>query len=115
MVPGNPLDYARVRIIQGSSIIAPRRHEDGAKRHQGILEFDHVAPGLYSIVFNNSNRFDPNLPYLRTFYPNAPDFETAMPITIGKDELINGPQEVLNADIHVIGDANHHPNPRPKD
>jgi hypothetical protein len=61
----------------------------------GHFEFDHVTPGLYLIVFNNSNRSDPNLPYARTFYPNAPDFESAVPIAIGEDDQIKGDQEVL--------------------
>lgn len=29
----------------------------------GYFEFDHVTPGLYVTVFNNSNKFDPNLPW----------------------------------------------------
>jgi hypothetical protein len=73
----------------------------------GYFEFDHLTPGLYLVVFNSSNRFDPNLPYSRTFYPNAPDFETAVPIEIGKDELTDGDQEFLNADIHAIAVKPH--------
>ena len=73
---------------------------------EGYFEFDHVTPGLYLIVFNNPNRTDPNLPYNRTFYPSAADFDSAVPVKIGKDEQFDGEQEVLNADIRVIASTN---------
>jgi hypothetical protein len=64
---------------------------------QGYFEFDLVTPGKYVVVFHNSNRSDPDIPYPRTFYPDSPDFDRALPITIGEG------QQVLNADIHVAG------------
>jgi hypothetical protein len=72
----------------------------------GYFEFDHVTPGLYLIVFNNFNRIEQNLPYVRTFHPNARDFDTAVPVKVGKDEQFGGEQEILDADIHAIGSTN---------
>ncbi len=64
---------------------------------KGHFEFEHVSPGKYIVVFHNSNRPDPDMPYPRTFYPASPDLKSAMPITIEEG------QQVLNADIHVTG------------
>lgn len=79
---------------------------------EGYFEFDHLAPGLYLVVFNNSNTIDASRPYSRTFYPNTADFESAEPIAIGEDEQIGGPQEVLNADIHVRHSVKQDPTPQ---
>jgi hypothetical protein len=79
---------------------------------EGYYEFDHLAPGLYLVVFNNSDTSDPSRPYSRTFYPNAVNFESAEPITIGADEQITGPQEVLNADIHIRHSVKQDPSPQ---
>jgi hypothetical protein len=78
----------------------------------GYYEFDHVTPGLFLVVFNNTNKSDATSPYPRTFYPSAPDFDTAVPITIGNDDQFQGDEEVLNADIHVLPASN--PSPAPK-
>lgn len=63
---------------------------------KGYFEFDHVTPGTYVVVFHNSNRADPDIPYSRSFYPGRPDLETALPITVEEG------QQILDADIHVI-------------
>jgi hypothetical protein len=62
---------------------------------KGHFEFSHVSPGKYIIVFNNSNRLDPVIPYHRTFYPGSPDLKSAIVITLEEG------QEILDADIHV--------------
>jgi hypothetical protein len=62
---------------------------------KGHFEFNNVSPGRYVIVFHNSNRPDPDIPYPRTFYPGSPDLKTALPITVEEG------QQVLNADIHL--------------
>jgi hypothetical protein len=64
---------------------------------KGYFEFDHVTPGQFVIVFHNSNRSDPDIPYPRTFYPGSLNLQTALPITMGES------QQILNADIHVVG------------
>jgi hypothetical protein len=61
----------------------------------GHFEFDNITPGVYVIVFHNSNRPDPDIPYPRTFYPGTPDFASALPLTVGDG------QQILDADIHV--------------
>jgi hypothetical protein len=62
---------------------------------RGYFQFDHVTPGTYVIVFHNSDRPDPDIPYSRTFYPSSPDFESALPIPVREG------QQVIDADIHV--------------
>jgi hypothetical protein len=64
----------------------------GERKH---FEFDHVAPGSYMLVFHNSNRPDPDMPYPRTFYPGSTDLKSARPI------VVDGGQQILNADIRL--------------
>jgi hypothetical protein len=93
-----PLKYADVELFREDLYKEGERgwwEFQGEK--DGHFEFDHLAPGKYIIVFHNSNRSDPNIPYARTFYPAAPDLKSATPITIEEG------QQFLNADIHVSG------------
>lgn len=97
---GAPLKYADVELFREDrySEKDPAQWEfQGDERN--YFEFAHLAPGKYLIVFHNSNRSDPNIPYSRTFYPGSPDLKSALAITIGEG------QQVLNADIHVSGGA----------
>jgi hypothetical protein len=65
----------------------------GDKDH---FEFNNVAPGKYILVFNNSDRIDPDDPFGRTFYPGVRDLESATPIEVAEGQQIR-------ADIHVTG------------
>jgi len=69
-------------------------------QEKGHFEFNNVSPGRYVIVFHNSNRPDPDMPYPRTFYPGVPDLNSALPITLEEG------QQILNADIHLSGGSN---------
>ena len=60
------------------------------------FEFKHVSPGPYLLVFNRRNEIDPDVPYLRTFYPGTIEPELALPI-----DLAEGQQ--VAADIHLSG------------
>jgi hypothetical protein len=64
---------------------------------KGYFEFNNVSPGRYVIVFHNSNRPDPDIPYPRTFYPGASDLKSALPI------ILEEGQQISNADIHLSG------------
>jgi hypothetical protein len=93
---GAPLMDADVELFRED-----RYHEEDMgwwefqDEEKGYFQFDHVSPGKYIIVFNNSNRSDPDIPYPRTFYPGSPDLKAALPITVEDG------QQVQNADIHV--------------
>jgi hypothetical protein len=69
-------------------------------QEKGHFEFNNVSPGRYVVVFHNSNRPDPDMPYPRTFYPGVPDLNSALPITLEEG------QQILNADIHLSGGSN---------
>jgi hypothetical protein len=67
-----------------------------AQGEKGFL-FDHVAPGNYVLVFNNSGRVDTDAPYPRTFYPGVTDFSRAAEIHVTDNDL------QINDDIHLTG------------
>jgi hypothetical protein len=66
---------------------------------KGFL-FNHVAPGDYILVFNSSNRADPDAPFPRTFYPGAADLSHAARIHVTEND------REINADIHLSGGEN---------
>ena len=59
------------------------------------FEFDHVAPGEYLLVFNRRNGLDTDVPYPRTFFPDAPDLPRAEHIRVGPGE------QLLHTDIRL--------------
>lgn len=65
---------------------------------KGYFEFRNVAPGTYVLVAHNSDRPDPDEPFARTFYPSAPDLNSAVRVGVGDGE------QILNADIQVKPD-----------
>jgi hypothetical protein len=95
---GKPLKNADVALFRADRY---KQEDMGWWEYQdeekGYFEFQHVSPGKYVIVFHNSNRSDPDMPFPRTFYPAALDVKSATPIAIEEG------QQVLNADIHVAG------------
>ncbi|HEY4837213.1 MAG TPA: hypothetical protein VIH72_01310 [Candidatus Acidoferrales bacterium] len=95
---GQPLRYADVELFKHDGYTESGM---GWWEFQGdqkaYFEFDHVTPGTYVIVFHNSNRSDPDIPFPRTFYPGTPDRQTALPIIVGDG------QQILDADIRVNG------------
>ena len=64
----------------------------GAKRE---FEFDHIGPGEYILVFNRTNRMDPNSPFPRAFYPGSAS-QTESTIIKLKDG-----QQLLKANIQL--------------
>jgi hypothetical protein len=50
------------------------------------FHFDHVAPGNYILVFNDSGRITPDTPYARTFYPGVPDLARAAVIHVAESD-----------------------------
>jgi hypothetical protein len=95
---GKPLKYADVELFKNDGYT---ESGTGWWEFQGdqkaYFEFDHVTPGTYVVVFHNSNRADPDIPFSRTFYPGTPDRQTALPVVVGEG------QQILDADIRVGG------------
>jgi hypothetical protein len=61
------------------------------------FEFDHVAPGEYLLVFNRNNRLDTDVPYPRTYFPDASDLLQAKRIRVSPGD------QLLQTDIQLNG------------
>ncbi|MGH9747674.1 MAG: hypothetical protein ACRD59_16385 [Candidatus Acidiferrales bacterium] len=92
---GNPLPNASVELYRAGAYEDSRPGLWGFQGPKGDFEFDHVGPGDYILVFNRMNRKDPNSPFRRSFYPDAPDPASATPIVL-KDG-----QQLLKADVRL--------------
>jgi len=92
---GKPLALASVELYRAGSYDDSRPGLWGFQGAKGLFDFDHVGPGDYVVVFNRTNRMDPNSPFPRTFYPGVLDASDAQPI-----KLKDG-QQILKANIEV--------------
>lgn len=90
-----PLNLASVELYRADRFKDTEPGLWGFQGSKGEFEFDHIGPGEYILVFNRTNRKDPNSPFPRTFYPGvAEQTETAV-ITLKDGE------QLLRADIQV--------------
>ena len=96
-VDGKPLSLASVELYRAGSYENSRPGLWGFQGAKGVFDFDHVGPGDYVVVFNRTNRMDPNSPFPRTFYPGVLDASEARPI-----KLKDG-QQLLKVNIQVRG------------
>jgi hypothetical protein len=87
---GKPLVLASVELYRAGAYADARPGLWGFQGARGVFDFDHVGPGNYILVFNRTNRLDPNSPFPRAFYPGVADLSDARPIKL-KDgqELLN--------------------------
>jgi len=98
---GKPLSFASVELFRrekySRSLVGVMIWSEYQEREKKYFEFDHVGPGDYILVFNNSGQIDPDTPYPRSFYPGVSD--------IAKAKLIHVEPggEVSDADIRVSG------------
>ena len=92
---GKPLPLASVELYRAGLYDDSRPGLWRFQGAKGVFDFDHLGPGEYIIVYNRSNRRDPNSPFPRTFYPGARDESEARIIRI------NDGQQLLNANIQV--------------
>ncbi len=92
---GKPLGLASVEIYRAGAYDESKPGLWGFQGAPGVFDFDHIGAGEYVIVFNRTNRMDPNSPYRRTFYPGVNDINEAEPIKI-KDG-----QQLLKVKIQV--------------
>jgi len=98
---GKPLPLASVELYRAGSYSDSRPGLWGFQGATGFFDFDHVGPGQYIIVFNRTNRMDPNSPFRRTFYPAVANENDAKWI-----KLKDG-QQLSNVNLRV---ANAYPN-----
>lgn len=66
-----PLRLASVELFRAGQYDERRPGLWGFQGYKGYFDFDHVGPGEYVIVYNRSNRVDPNSPFRRAFYPGT--------------------------------------------
>jgi hypothetical protein len=92
---GKPLGLASVEIYRAGAYDESKPGLWAFQGAQGVFDFDHVGAGEYIIVFNRTNRMDPNSPYRRTFYPGVTDINDAEAIQV-KDG-----QQLLKVKIQV--------------
>jgi hypothetical protein len=94
---GKPLTLASVELYRADKYDNDRPglwgFQGGAK-FSGF-EFDHIGAGEYLLVFNRTDRKDPNSPFPRSFYPGTSDQTEAKII-----KLKDG-QQLLNANIKL--------------
>jgi hypothetical protein len=90
-----PLAIASVELYRADRYDDSQPGLWGFQGSKGVFEFDHIGPGEYILVFNRTNRMDPNSPYPRSFFPGTPDLRKTKFI-----KLKDG-QQLLKVDLHV--------------
>jgi len=83
---GKPLSLASVELYRAGTYSDKKPGLWSFQDSRGYFEFDHVGPGEYTLVYNRTNRQDPNSPYPRTFYPDATNLSDAQTITLKEDQ-----------------------------
>jgi hypothetical protein len=79
---GKPLSIASVELYRLGTYSDEKPGLWGFQGAQGVFDLDHVGAGEYILVFNRTNRADPNSPYPRAFYPGVAEVAEAMPIKL---------------------------------
>jgi len=86
---GKPLPVASVELYRAGSYSDSRPGLWGFQGATGVFDFDHVGPGDYILVFNRTDRVDPNSPFRRTFYSGVADVGDAKSIRIKEGQQIS--------------------------
>jgi hypothetical protein len=92
---GKPLNLASVELYRAERFKDTEPGLWGFQGSKGEFEFDHVGPGEYILVFNRTNRRDPNSPFPRAFYPGVSEQNETAVITLKDGE------QLLKANIQV--------------
>jgi hypothetical protein len=79
---GKPLKIASVELYRVGHYDDERPGLWSFQGAKGVFDFDHIGPGQYVLVFNRTNKQDPNSPFPRAFYPGVTDIGDAKPITL---------------------------------
>jgi hypothetical protein len=92
---GTPLRSTSIELFRTDMY---GEEQAGAYGYQGEakpFEFMHLLPGDYVLVFNRKDQSNPDSPFPRTFYADAPDLASAQIIHLKDGE------QMTNADIHL--------------
>jgi hypothetical protein len=79
---GKPLSVASLELFRLGSYNDLKPGYWGFQGMKGAFDFDHVGPGEYVLVYNRTNRKDPNSPFPRMFYPGVTDLDDAQTIVL---------------------------------
>jgi hypothetical protein len=79
---GKPLKIASVELYRVGHYGDEKPGLWSFQGAKGVFDFDHIGPGQYTLVFNRSDKQDPNSPFPRAFYPGVGDVVDAKPITL---------------------------------
>jgi hypothetical protein len=93
---GKPLAIASVELYRAGTYSDAKPGLWGFQGAQGEFDLDHVGPGEYILVFNRTNRTDPNSPFPRAFYPGVADVADAAPITLKDGQLLSKVNMTVN-------------------
>jgi hypothetical protein len=96
---GKPLPFASVELFRTEKYTATFAGMgwSEAQGEDGVIEFQHVAPGDYILVYNNSDKLTTYQPFHRAFYPGVTDRAQAKQIHLEPG------QHFLDANIQVSG------------
>jgi hypothetical protein len=86
---GKPLAIASVELYRAGTYNDAKPGLWGFQGAEGEFDLDHVGPGDYILVFNRTNRTDPNSPYARAFYPGVGEEADATPIRLKDGQLLS--------------------------
>jgi len=85
---GKPLRIASVELYRAGQYGERKPGLWGFQGFKGYFDFDHIGPGEYILVYNRTDRRDPNSPFPRTFYPGASNPEAAQPIVMKEGQQL---------------------------
>jgi hypothetical protein len=83
-----PVKIASVELYRAGQYADNKPGLWGFQSIKGYFDFDHIGPGEYVMVYNRSNRHDPNSPYPRSFYPGTTNAREAGRITVKDGEQL---------------------------
>lgn len=86
---GKPLPLASVELYRVGGYSDSRPGLWGFQGATGVFDFDHVGAGEYILVFNRTNRMDPNTPFRRAFYPGVADVSDAKLIKLKEGQQLS--------------------------
>ena len=92
---GKPLKVASVELYRAEKYKDTEPGLWGFQGTKGEFEFDHVGPGDYILIFNRTDRKDPNSPFPRAFYPGVANQSETSVITLKDGE------QLLHANIQL--------------
>jgi hypothetical protein len=92
---GKPLKVASVELYRAEKYKDTEPGLWGFQGTKGEFEFDHVGPGDYILIFNRTDRKDPNSPFPRAFYPGVANQSETSVITLKDGE------QLLKANIQL--------------